>query len=112
MLAVMDLEKFFIEEIWSINPIGSKNTGMKEALSEFRYTLSTKRDISGQKLEPEVIRDKYKAYYDLINKVNLNREDRFKSTALSIYEWLSLNKFTEDLSKAPKDPLDLYLYGE
>ena len=110
-MELSELKPFFLKEIWSIYPQCPKNVSLDATYVELEYQISNFKNIDGTKLQPEEIRDKYKLYFDYIQKVNVDRESQYKSKPLTIYEWLVQQKYYEDLSNACKQPYEIYLYG-
>ncbi len=90
--------------------MSAKNGSKEKTLIELQYQISSK-SMNGSPLTFDLIMDKYSQYFNYINQKNIGVESRYQSKALAIGEWLSAEKYREDVTQLV-DQRDIYLYGE
>ena len=109
-MGLKELNYRFENELWPINPMTAKDGSKEKTLIELQYQIASK-SLDGSPLTFDIILNKYTQYFDYIRQLNVGREPRYQTKVLSIAEWLSAEKYREDVSQVV-DQKDIYLYGE
>jgi len=114
VLTKMDEEAFF-EHFWPLNPKGDSFTKSladvpKATWNELLTTVRHKKTIKGKPITAGFILKKYIEYINFINDTNADREKKFHSQKISIYQFLKKGKYNESFAPE-KSSKSFYLYG-
>lgn len=114
-LTKMD-ESTFFEHFWSLNPKGDNFTRSladvpKATWNELLTTVRYKKTLKNKPITAGFILKKYIEYLNFINDTNIDREKKFHTQKMSIYQFLKKGKYNESFAPE-KSSKSYYLYGD
>jgi replicative DNA helicase len=113
-LTKMD-EIAFFEHFWPLNPKGDSFTKSladvpKATWNELLTTVRHKKTLQNKSITAGYILKKYIEYINFINDTNADREKKFHSQKMSIYQFLKKGKYNESFAPE-KSSKSYFLYG-
>lgn len=101
------LKPIFFTEFWPLNAKGDS----ERIFNDVAFAISGKETIDGKRLTIKYLISKYTKYIKYMELMNFDREPKYRSKVDNISQWLSANKFNEQLDSNDNYPTDEYLYG-
>jgi len=114
VLTKMDEQAFF-KHFWPLNPKGDNFTKSlsdvpKATWNELLTTVRHKKTLTNKPITAGFILKKYIEYINFINDTNSDREKKFHTQKMSIYQFLKKGKYNEGFAPE-KSSKSFYLYG-